>query len=229
MKLKLPILTVTLMLLFCGHAWSQDLHGRWQEIVRYNESDSIISFTDTLRLHFTGKDSIRIQQKGTIAYVGRYHIYGSVISMEDIIGITVISRSENQMLIRYEHYKMKLKPVPYFADERSRYDSVYIDYGHAISNESFKGKWFVYKKEGSMPEKQYLMLKRMSLAENGRGEIFRFNWEDGITDSISYQIRENILYISSSDLKAQFTIIKAQADEIIIKDEKLTYYLKPAK
>jgi hypothetical protein len=208
---------------------SQDLRGRWQEVVRYNENDSIVAFSDTLRIHFTAKDSIRIQQKGTIAYIGRYHIYGSVISMEDILGISVISRSENEMMIKYEHYKMKLKPVLFFADERSRYDSVYIHYGHAINNESFKGKWFVYKKEGSMPEKGFMMLQKIYFGENGSGEVSRFNWEDGVKDSITFFVSNNILYLSSQRFKAQFTIMKAQPDEIIMKDEKLTYYLKPSK
>lgn len=228
MKLKKSILTV-IKLLMLSNAMSQDLRGRWQEVVRYNENDSIVAFSDTLRIHFTAKDSIRIQQKGTIAYIGRYHIYGSVISMEDILGISVISRSENEMMIKYEHYKMKLKPVLFFADERSRYDSVYIHYGHAINNESFKGKWFVYKKEGSMPEKGFMMLQKIYFGENGSGEVSRFNWEDGVKDSITFFVSNNILYLSSQRFKAQFTIMKAQPDEIIMKDEKLTYYLKPSK
>jgi hypothetical protein len=208
---------------------SQDLRGRWQEVVRYNENDSIVAFSDTLRIHFTAKDSIRIQQKGTIAYIGRYHVYGSVISMEDILGISVISRSENEMMIKYEHYKMKLKPVLFFADERSRYDSVYIHYGNAVNIGYMKGKWFVYKKEGSMPEKGFMMLQKIYFGENGSGEVSRFNWEDGVKDSITFFVSNNILYLSSQRFKAQFTIMKAQPDEIILKDEKLTYYLKPSK
>lgn len=222
-----------MIILFLAHitgivSYAQQFAGKWQEIKRWAAKDSAVNFIDTFRISFIGKDSIKYQQKGVLPFIGSYKAAGNVIVIEDAVRIVVASKGKNELLIIHEGFKRQMVPVANFSDERTQYDSVFINYGNKVDTSVLSGKWIVYKREGPLPEKGYMMMKHIRFS-NEKGELSRYNWEGAITDNITYHINNNMLIVRCGSYINIFKILKAQADEMILKDEILSYYLKPAR
>jgi hypothetical protein len=217
----------------------EQLTGKWQEWKRISIADKkSIAFTDTLMLNFNKRDAVEIRDGVSMALVGEAAIEKPNRLLLAGDSYTIISISNNQLVINDGEYIRHLKKKKAFYYESLGNIQVHSeDFTVAVKpNLSFvDGKWDIYRRQaapGFINEQTDLLIKSISIQSpdaNGmaKGEISLYTKAGTEKLPCTIQFGETTMHVDAGNAHLDYNIYKTVADEFIFgRKGGLMYYAK---
>lgn len=213
-------------------------NGKWQETYRTDNSNNLLSYTDTVFLHFTDTGRVITRNGNTSNMRGEAAIEdpNTLLAAADIY--TIVSFTDSVMVLdNQEGLVHTLKKVKEFAFENYGKAAVKQDeftFPVSVTLQDVMGKWMVYRKlakPGAInpPVNIINNLKITdSTGENtAKGEVIFYQTDKSILLPCDIKVTNAGLNITAGEYNWQLFVYKADKKELVFGDVSvLLYYSK---
>lgn len=209
-----------------------DIAGKWVELTRTDRDAQVIPFKDTMfiEIRSTGFFLIRKHMGATM--------YGEAELQENVLTFRkekfIIEKKDGNLLkLKKGNQIHRFELQDEFRDDPGTKLTPQIEFNNKIliNKENILGKWSVYKKTDPSFDRKRFYLKTLDIKEYAQnlqciGEITMHNMDSLYYDASKINIETKSMKIIGEKTKLNLNITKNDGEEMILTDDKVTYFLK---
>lgn len=210
----------------------EDIAGKWVELTRTDRDAQVIPFKDTMFIEIrnTGFFLIRKHMGATM--------YGEAELQENVLTFRkekfTIEKKEGKLLkLKKGNQIHRFELQDEFRDDPGSKTTPQIEANNKIliDKENIVGKWSVYKKTDPSFDRKRFYLKILDIKEYAQnlhciGEITMHNMDSLYFDASKIHIEKQSMKIIGEKTILNLSITKNDGEELILTDDKVTYFLK---
>jgi hypothetical protein len=225
------LLLFFLLLSTAALSFAQDyaLSGKWREVRRTDLAGNAVNMSDTIRMDFLTGQEYTWLKKGGFMYRGTYKVENGALDMGSRY-FTIVEQSPNRIVIKDDGATYEF--APYVDPPRATIAREAIA-APVADITTLAGKWEVYKGTSTQTMKEIdyttkvknLMIFDTPDPDGNIGYITARKDPEGRPSWKVSRYANNILYANGRTAR-QFQVIKADQNELILKEGPITYFLK---
>jgi hypothetical protein len=205
--------------------------GRWKEIVRMASDSSVQSFTDTLYMTFSVKDSFSYRHRNGFVYEGIYTVSEDSILDMGYSRYKVVSRKPSMLVLTNDKGIFQLEP-----DKSEVVKTIVIkkeDSTRPVNSvDEMIGKWTVYKRTAPGPGTIDMSRNIRSIYVTGpstdgkQGYIYSGTDADNNPSWYIKELGGGQSLNCEGKTPRTLKVVRCQDGEMILEEEEMKYFLK---
>lgn len=209
-----------------------DIAGKWVELTRTDRDAQVIPFKDTMFIEIRSTGFFLIRKHMGATMYGEAEIQENVLTFRKE-KFTIEKRDGKLLKLKKGNQIHRFELQDEFRDDPATKMTPQIENNNKIytDKENIVGKWSVYKKTDPFFDRKRFYLKILDIKEYAQnlqfsGEITMHNMDSLYYDNSKINIENQSMKIIGEKTKLNLSIIKNDGEEMILTEDKVTYFLK---